>query len=58
MNAFFPFVVFMIAFLSIAILVRKDKDEQKILTKRGWVKLGLSLAVVFVLVASFVVLSN
>lgn len=54
----FSHLLSLIAFLSIAILVRKDKDEQKILTKRGWVKLGLSLAVVFVLVASFVVLSN
>ncbi|MEA1854544.1 DUF3976 domain-containing protein [Cytobacillus sp. FSL M8-0252] len=54
MNVFFPFLVFMIAFLSIAFLIRKDKNEQKKLTKRGWVKFGLLLAVVFVLVASFV----
>ncbi|MEK4966997.1 hypothetical protein MKX29_04750 [Cytobacillus sp. FSL R7-0696] len=54
MNVFFPFLVFMIAFLSIVFLIRKDKNEQKLLTKRGWVKFSLLLAVIFVLVAFFV----
>lgn len=58
MDNFFPFIIFIIAFLSIAFLVRKEKDEQKILTKKGWAKLSLSLIIVFVLVASFVFLSN
>lgn len=43
----------MIAFLSIAFLIRKDKNEQKI-NEEGRVKFSLLLAVIFVLVAFFV----
>ncbi|MGM0890695.1 MAG: DUF3976 domain-containing protein [Bacillota bacterium] len=40
------------------LLIRKDTNKNNLLTKKGFIKLIVSMVVVFVLVTTFVVLSN
>ncbi|MFJ8072273.1 DUF3976 domain-containing protein [Peribacillus sp. NPDC096447] len=58
MQWFFPFLIFLFGFLAMYLLIRKDTNKNNSLTKKGFIKLIVSMVVVFVLVTTFVVLSN
>lgn len=49
MQYFFP-IAFVVSFIFLALLVRKDKNKDGTITKKGWKKFWLAGVVIFILV--------
>ncbi|WP_407270566.1 hypothetical protein [Radiobacillus sp. PE A8.2] len=54
---FFP-IMFVVSFIAIFLVIRKDTNEDKSLTKKGFIKLIVMIVIIFLSAFSIVFLTN
>ncbi|GIN41472.1 DUF3976 domain-containing protein [Heyndrickxia oleronia] len=58
METYYPFLAVLVVFILVSFLIRKDVNEDKSLTKKGFIKVIVSMVVVAILAAVYVTIAT